>query len=249
MANFEKILSSFYVQDSLNPKIWENPDSSDSTMIESVREKLLEIANEFVDFLGIEIFVQDIHMTGSLANYNWSDFSDVDLHILYNFEESGDKKELLIELFKLKKTLFNSTHNITVRGFDVEMYVQDTTELHFSTGVYSVLFDEWIATPSKDEVTIDEDKLKSKVESWMDLIDTTIDEVEDDELDDALSVIDGIKEKLKKYRSIGLENEGEYSYENLTFKFLRRNGYIQKLFDFTNELMDKRLSLEQNFVE
>lgn len=249
MANFEKILSSFYVQDSLNPKIWENPNSSDSTMIESVREKLLEIANEFVDFLGVEIFVQDIHMTGSLANYNWSDFSDVDLHILYDFQESGDKKELLIELFKLKKTLFNSTHNIKVRGFDVEMYVQDTTESHFSTGVYSVLFDEWIATPSKDEVSIDEDKLKSKVESWMDLIDTTIDEVEDDELDDAMSVIDGIKEKLKKYRSIGLENEGEYSYENLTFKFLRRNGYIQKLFDFTNELMDKRLSLEQNFVE
>lgn len=249
MANFEKILSSFYVQDSLNPKIWENPDSSDSTMIESVREKLLEIANEFVDFLGVEIFVQDIHMTGSLANYNWSDFSDVDLHILYDFQESGDKKELLIELFKLKKTLFNSTHNIKVKGFDVEMYVQDTTESHFSTGVYSVLFDEWIATPSKDEVSIDEDKLKSKVESWMDLIDTTIDEVEDDELDDAMSVIDGIKEKLKKYRSIGLENEGEYSYENLTFKFLRRNGYIQKLFDFTNELMDKRLSLEQNFVE
>jgi hypothetical protein len=249
MANFEKILSSFYVQDSLNPKIWENPNSSDSTMIESVREKLLEIANEFVDFLGVEIFVQDIHMTGSLANYNWSDFSDVDLHILYDFQESGDKKELLIELFKLKKTLFNSTHNIKVKGFDVEMYVQDTTESHFSTGVYSVLFDEWIATPSKDEVSIDEDKLKSKVESWMDLIDTTIDEVEDDELDDAMSVIDGIKEKLKKYRSIGLENEGEYSYENLTFKFLRRNGYIQKLFDFTNELMDKRLSLEQNFVE
>lgn len=249
MANFEKILSSFYVQDSLNPKIWETPDSSDSTMIESVREKLLEIANEFVDFLGVEIFVQDIHMTGSLANYNWSDFSDVDLHILYDFQESGDKKELLIELFKLKKTLFNSTHNIKVKGFDVEMYVQDTTESHFSTGVYSVLFDEWIATPSKDEVSIDEDKLKSKVESWMDLIDTTIDEVEDDELDDAMSVIDGIKEKLKKYRSIGLENEGEYSYENLTFKFLRRNGYIQKLFDFTNELMDKRLSLEQNFVE
>jgi hypothetical protein len=249
MANFEKILSSFYVQDSLNSKIWENPDSSDSTMIESVREKLLQIANEFVNFLGVEIFVQDIHMTGSLANYNWSDFSDVDLHILYDFQESGDQKELLIELFKLKKTLFNSTHNIKVRGFDVEMYVQDTTELHFSTGVYSVLFDEWIAIPSKDEVSIDEDKLKSKVESWMDLIDTTIDEVEDDELDDAMLVIDGIKEKLKKYRSIGLGNEGEYSYENLTFKFLRRNGYIQKLFDFTNELMDKRLSLEQNFVE
>jgi len=249
MTDFAKILSSFYVQDSLNPKIWVNPESTESSMIPEVKEKLLEIANEFVNFLGVEIFVQDIHMTGSLANYNWSEYSDIDLHILYDFNESGDKKELLVELFKLKKTLFNSTHNIKVRGFDVEMYVQDTKESHFSTGVYSVLFDEWIATPSKDEVTIDEEKLKSKVDSWTDLIDTTIENVEDDELDDAMLTIDGIKDKLKKYRSIGLENFGEYSYENLTFKFLRRNGYIQKLFDFTNELMDKRLSLEQNIIE
>ncbi len=51
--------------------------------------------------------------------------------------------------------------------------------------------------------------------------------------------------QLKEYRNNGLEREGEYSYENLVFKFLRRNGYIQKLFDFTNELVDKRLSLEQ----
>jgi len=249
MTEFDKIISSFFVQDSLNSQIWENPDSSESKMIPSVREKLLEIANEFVNFLGVEIFVQDVHMTGSLANYNWSEFSDIDLHILYDFKESGEKKDLLIELFKLKKTLFNSTHNIKVKGFDVEMYVQDTSESHFSTGVYSVLFDEWIATPSQDEVTIDKEKLKSKVNTWMDLIDTTIDEVEDDELDDALKIIDGIKDKLKKYRTIGLESTGEYSYENLVFKFLRRNGYIQKLFDFTNELVDKRLSLEQNFVE
>ena len=86
MESFNKILSSFYVQDSLNPKIWDDVDGQ-YTMKPEIREKLLEIAEEFVSFLGIDIFVQDVTMTGSLANYNWSEFSDVDLHIMYDFKE------------------------------------------------------------------------------------------------------------------------------------------------------------------
>lgn len=250
MENFNKILSSFYIQDELNPTIWTNPDNaSESKMNSEVRKSLLEIANEFIEFLGIEIFVSDITMTGSLANYNWSDFSDIDLHIMYDFTEAGTQKELYQELFKLKKTLFNSTHDITVKGYEVELYVQDTTESHFSTGVYSVLYDEWIAAPSPESVTIDEERLKEKVEQWMEIIDNIMENAEDEELEDALQMIDSVKDKLKKFRSCGLEREGEYSYENLVFKFLRRNGYIQKLFDFTNELMDKRLSLEQEISE
>lgn len=250
MENVKRILSSFNIQDELNPNIWTNPENpSMSKMQQDVRSSLLAIANEFIEFLGVEIFVSDISMTGSLANYNWSEFSDVDLHIMYDFNESGEFKEIYQELFKLKKTLFNSTHDITVKGYDVELYVQDTNESHFSTGVYSVLYDKWIAEPSKEDVTIDENKITEKVEQWMDIIDATMDSVEDEDLDEALEQIEKIKDKLKKYRSCGLEKEGEYSYENLVFKFLRRNGYIQKLFDFTNELMDKRLSLEQQISE
>jgi len=234
------------VQDELNPEIWDNEDMS---MHSDVRQSLIDIANEFIEFLGLPIFVSDITMTGSLANYNWSKFSDVDLHIMYDFDESGDDKELIKELFKLKKTLFNSTHDITVKGYEVELYVQDLNESHFSTGVYSVLFDEWIEEPSKEEVKIDEERLQEKVESWMDKIDNLLDTVEDEDLDQALETIDKFKDQLKKYRSCGLESEGEYSYENLVFKFLRRNGYVQKLFDFTNELVDKNLSLEQEIEE
>jgi hypothetical protein len=247
MENFDNIIKSFYVKDELNPKIWDNPDNpSDAKMKEDIRKRLMEIANEFVGFLGLEIFVQDVTMTGSLANYNWSEFSDVDLHIMYDFDESGDKKELVQELFKIKKTLFNSTHDITVKGYDVELYVQDTNEPHISSGVYSVLYDEWIKEPSPEEVTIDEGKLKQKVDQWKDIIDLVIDDIEegDEDLETAVEKIDKVKDKLKKYRTCGLEKNGEYSYENLVFKFLRRNGYIQKLFDFQNEIMDKRLSLE-----
>jgi hypothetical protein len=246
MSKFDEIVSSFNVQDELNPKIWDNEDM---TMHLDVRQSLIDIANEFIEFLGLPIFVSDITMTGSLSNYNWSKFSDIDLHILYDFNEYGDEKELVKELFKLKKTLFNSTHNITVKDYEVELYVQNLNESHFSTGVYSVLYGEWITEPSKEEVKIDKERLQEKVESWMNKIDTLLSNVEDEDLDQSLETIDKFKNQLKKYRSCGLESEGEYSYENLVFKFLRRNGYIQKLFDFTNELMDKNLSLEHEVGE
>lgn len=250
MEEFKKILSSFQVKDNLNPKIWTNVDNEEqSKMHPEVREALLAIANEFIEFLNVDIFVSDVTMTGSLANYNWSDFSDVDLHIMYNFDEAGEFKEIYKELFKMKKTLFNSTHDIQVKGYEVELYVQDSSEQHISSGVYSVLFDEWINEPSLEEVSIDERKIKEKVEQWMDIIDMTIEDSDSDDFQSSIKMIEKIKDRLKDYRSAGLEREGEYSYENLVFKFLRRNGYIQKLFDFANELTDKNLSLEQEVVE
>ena len=145
------------------------------------------------------------------------------------------------------KTLFNSTHDITVKGYEVELYVQDTNEPHISTGVYSVLFNEWLVEPSKEEVSIDEKIIKDKVNQWQDIIDIVIEDIEsgDEDLESCLEKITKVKDKLKKYRGCGLERDGEYSYENLVFKFLRRNGYIQKLFDFQNNLVDDRLSLAE----
>ena len=248
MEKFTKILSSFHIKDELNPKIWTNPDSpSDTKMKEEIRLQLIEIADKFIEFLGYDIFVQDITMTGSLANYNWSEYSDIDLHIMYDYKESGPEEELFKDLFKLKKTLFNSTHDITVKGYEVELYVQDTNEPHYSTGVYSVLYNEWIEEPEQENVSIDTDVIKGKVEQWQDMIDTVIEDVEegDEDLESSIEKIDKLKDKIKKYRQCGLEDEGEYSYENLVFKFLRRNGYIQKLFDYQNDLLDKSLSLAE----
>ena len=38
---------------------------------------------------------------------------------------------------------------------------------------------------------------------------------------------------------------GEFSYENLVFKFLRRNGYLRKLSELKNKITDETLSLEE----
>ena len=244
----DNIISSFDVKDELNPTIWDNPDDpTNAVMKEDIRLQLIEIANKFIEFLDYDIFIQDITMTGSLSNYNWSEFSDIDLHIMYDFNESGNEKELYKDLFKLKKTLFNSTHDITVKGYEVELYVQDINEPHISTGVYSVLFNEWLVEPTKEEVNINKKIITDKVEQWEDIIDLVIDDVEesDDDLETSLEKIQKVKDKLKKYRGCGLEKEGEYSYENLVFKYLRRNGYIQKVFDFQNDVIDNRLSLSE----
>ena len=244
----DNIISSFNVKDELNPTILDNPDNpTDAVMKEEIRLQLIEIANKFIEFLEYDIFIQDITMTGSLSNYNWSEFSDIDLHIMYDFNESGNEKELYKDLFKLKKTLFNSTHDITVKGYEVELYVQDINEPHISTGVYSVLFNEWLVEPTKEDVNINQKIIKDKVEQWEDIIDLVIDDVEEsnDDLETSLEKIQKVKDKLKKYRGCGLEKEGEYSYENLVFKYLRRNGYIQKLFDFQNNIIDNRLSLSE----
>ena len=254
MSNLASILSSFHLQDELNPKIWvlpneramSDPKGQVETMKPKVRERLLEIAYEFINFLGVDVVVSDVVMTGSLANYNWSKFSDVDLHIIIDFDQFSEKElPLYEELFRLKKTLFNDSHNITIFGYDVELYAQDDTEKHFSSGEYSILFDEWLTEPKKDKTEIDTELIKKKSEQWMGQIDTVIENAKDEPLETAIKLIDKYKDKIKKYRTAGLEKGGEMSDENLVFKVLRRNGYIQKLFDFKNEFMDKSLSLKE----
>lgn len=244
MDKYSEIISSFKVQDTLNPKIWDDVDG-DPKMKPVVKNRLLEIAYEFIDFLGIDIVITDIIMTGSLSNYNWSKFSDVDLHIVANYNQFPQSQiDVYKEYFNLKKILFNEKHDITIYGYDVELYVQDESETHFSSGVYSVLFDEWANKPEKESVEIDKKKLKEKSEQWMDIIDGVIDNVKDEDIDTAKEIIKKYKDKLKKYRTCGLEKEGEYSYENLVFKVLRRNGYIEKLHNFGSDFIDKKLSLK-----
>ena len=236
----DEIISSFKIRDELNPKVWDK----NNTLNKKVREKLLEVATEFIDFLGVPILVDDIIFTGSLANYNWSKFSDVDLHIVADFSQfSDDLLPLYEELFKVKKTLFNTDHNIKIFGYDVELYIQDSNEAHFSSGVYSVLNDEWDNKPKKENVKIDKNLIRQKSNQWMEIIDTALNAASDVTADDAREIIKKCKDKLKKYRTCGLEKDGEFSDENLVFKVLRRNGYIEKLINFENDVVDKELSL------
>jgi len=243
MNQSKKILDSFSLQKTLNPKVWDNyREVEKSTLKPKVRNALEKIAQEFIDYLGEDIFVEDILLMGSLANYNWSEYSDFDLHVLIDFEQFGEDKDLYIELFNLKKKIFNDSHDIKIFKYDVELYAQSTEEENASVGVYSITNDEWIKKPKKEETKIDFDFLKKKIDSWTSKIEGAI-ESED------VEKMESLRKKLKEYRKCGLDKEGEFSYENLVFKYLRRSEHIQNLFNSINKTKDKELSVENKIEE
>jgi predicted nucleotidyltransferase len=234
----KKIIKSFKPKDSLSEQIFEGSDGEFS-MRDDIRKNLLKISNDFIESLGIEFFIHDIVLTGSLANYNWSNYSDVDLHILIDFKETDYNLDLLKEFFDAKKNVWNEKHNITVKGYDVELYVQDIDEEHVSSGVYSILNNKWVVEPDKVKSNIDDNMILQKSEEYMKKIDLLI------KKEGPIESIEGLRKKLKEFRQSGLESGGEYSYENLTFKLLRRNGYIEKLLKLKTTLVDKKLSITQ----
>lgn len=236
----KQIVKSFETKDALSNQIFEE-SKGHFVMRDEIKKRLIEISNDFIDSLGVEFFIHDIVLTGSLANYNWSQYSDVDLHILIDFEESKYEMNILKEFFDAKKNVWNEKHDIKIKGYDVEIYVQDVSEEHISSGVYSILHNKWVVEPKKETPNIDDRKILEKGEEFGKKIDNLIrnpKEVTMDKLED-------LRKKIKEFRQSGLESGGEYSYENLTFKLLRRNGYIQKLLQLKTKLKDRKLSITQ----
>jgi predicted nucleotidyltransferase len=247
MSNSQKILDSFSVKETLNSKVWENSeDPKKATMIPKVRKALMRIAEEFIDDLGEDVFVEEIYLMGSLANFNWSEYSDFDLHVIVDFERYGKQEELYKELFDLKKKLFNDKHNIKIFGYDVEVYAQGASDEAHSDGVYSVMNNEWVHRPTKTHKNLDMSVLKTKIKSWTDKID---DVIEDAKSEGNAESLKKLKDKLKDYRQSGLDKDGEFSYENLVFKYLRRSGHIGNLFDEKTKIKDKELSIETKIEE
>jgi hypothetical protein len=238
----EKIIKSFESKEELSSNIFEK-NKDDYKMRDDVRKALLKIADEFIESLGVEFFIHDIVLTGSLANYNWSNFSDVDLHVLIDYKESKYNSDILKEFFDAKKNVWNEKHDILIKGFDVELYVQDIEEQHISSGVYSVLNNKWLLKPKQEKPKIDDRMILQKGEEYMKKIDLLISKSKKGV--DVLNEIEKLRKKLKTFRQCGLDKGGEYSYENLTFKLLRRNGYIEKLLKLKTSLTDKKLSITQ----
>ena len=209
--------------DTLNPEIWDNFE-----LRTEVSEALEKIANEFINFLGIDLAaVTDVILTGSNANYNWTDISDIDLHIVIDMKNGQicstcPSDDFISDCFQSKKTLWNSSHNITIHGYDVELYAQNATETAVQdSGVYSLRNKQWIQEPLNKQITIDNKAVQLKSQDLMLQIDELIDSQSDNR-----NELQDIKDRIKKLRSAGLQKGGEFSIENLAFKALRNLGYI-----------------------
>lgn len=232
MLNFTELLeevspedvdiSSLSIHDRLNQALW-TPSNGDYVLKEDVKKKLLESADKFSDFIkykGAKIVIEDIVVTGSNANFNYSKYSDVDVHLLLDYGSISCDEEILDEYLYDKKILWQLKYNVEVSGMPIELYVHNSKE-RFTTGagVYSIVKDEWLKKPSRKEIVIDFGKVKDKTSEIMNTIEAakTIEELE------------AIKNRIWKMRSCGLSRNGEFSQENYVFKLLRRSGAIEDL--------------------
>jgi hypothetical protein len=231
-------VKSFHIKDELNTKIWEE----DKSMKEDVREKLLTISQDFYNTTSLNVEIDDITLTGSLANFNWSEkYSDFDLHIIIDFEKVNSDTKLVKKFTDSAKNLWNKSYDLYVNGFEVEVYIQDIKEPHRSSGVYSVLNSKWNIEPVKVDFIPDEMDIKEKAKGIMMLVDDLEDEIDKYDYNEYKKRVKKLWDKIKNYRKSGLESEsGEYSLKNLVFKLLRRNGYIERILDLRKESYEKQ---------
>jgi len=223
--------------DQLNPALF-----NDERMKPEVRHKLLEISEEFVDSLGInQLHIKDIVVSGSNAAYSYTDHSDIDLHIITDMNEFNNNN-IYLELFTAKKNLFNDDHNIKIKGYDVEVYVQDSNKPVRTLGEYSVLNNKWTKLPSKRRANFDQSSVELKFTKLIQLSELALRDTNIDKLQNLLAT-------LRKYRQAGLDEHGEFGPENLAYKALRTHGYVDKLYDHLNDLISKKLSLDEMIAE
>tara|TARA_B100000427_G_scaffold327015_2_gene336827 strand:- start:120 stop:1457 length:1338 start_codon:yes stop_codon:yes gene_type:complete len=232
----------FDIQDELNQQIWEG----DTKLHPDVREALLDIAQQFIDETELEEDVKDITFTGSLANYNWSKFSDIDMHLIVDFADISDNTSLVRKFFDAVKSNWNKLHDIKVKNHEVEIYVQAEGEPHISTGVYSILKDEWIVKPKRVEPRIDKGTARKKARELEREIDKISSLYNNSMYEEVLNRAQILKDKIKKMRRAGLARTGLFAPENLAFKMLRRSGHIEKLFTAFTGAYDAVLSLDES---
>jgi hypothetical protein len=215
----------------LNPRIW----GRDEHLLPEVRDKLLAIAADFQEFLGVDdLTVRDITISGSNAAYSYTKNSDIDLHLVV--EMPADP--VYQELFNAKKYQYNDEHNIKIGGADVELYVQPADQTHHSLGIYSVKNSDWISIPQRKRAQIDDACVRDKVSDLDARIHSAIQSKD-------LGRISTLWDKIKVMRQSGLEQQGEFGCENIAFKLLRNSGCIGALKDARTALQDLELSLRE----
>lgn len=219
----------------LSPVAWEGNE-----LRTEVRYKLLQIAKVFIDYLEVPGFrVLDIVLTGSMANYNYTKFSDFDIHVVTKYADL-QCDNIAEAFYTAKKKIWNDAHDILVKGHEAELYVEDVNEPPVSAGVFSLLDNKWLSEPSYNPPSIDDRSVNSKVRDLMVQIDHAVETANDP--DDIKRVFD----KIKKMRRSGLDAHGEFGVENLAFKILRNEGYIGKLSDAWHHQQDLELSLDEH---
>jgi len=217
--------------DRLNPALWNRTEH----LKPEIKAQLLLIAEDFRESLGIkDLDLKDITISGSNAAYTYTPNSDIDLHLVVDQPEDP----IYRELFDAKKAQYNDTHDIKIKGFDVEVYVEAADKPPISQGTYSLLQDKWVQVPKRVKADVDDTATRNKFETIGHAVERAI-------KTGSREKMDRMARKIKRMRQTGLDQHGEFGPENLAFKMLRSQGVLKQLHDARVEAKNKELSLKE----
>jgi hypothetical protein len=229
-----KLSDAVEFHDELNPDLFQ-----DEKMISSVRRQIMKIALDFVEHVSIgDLDIEDITLSGSNAAYSYTDHSDIDIHILIDYSKLPTN-EVYRELFDAKRISYNDSHDIKIAGYSVELYVQDSNQPHVSLGEYSVIDDRWLRIPVKRRANFDQHNTALKFEKLDKISKLALKQQDLDQVERVLDI-------LRRYRTAGLSENGEFGPENLAYKALRAQNTVQKLFDLRDKLHARSLSMDES---
>lgn len=231
MSYLKNVLEDFQLHETLNPKLWK-----DNKLIPEVRQKLLEIAENFEQYVEIPMHIVDVVLVGSNASYNYTQYSDIDVHLIVNTDlTEGVPEDIQTLVFNLKKTSFNKEFDIKIKGIPVELYVEDLHSSVQSNGIYSIRRNKWVKEPQP--ITIEKRDITQELNAWTERINAAITSKDYEQITNVLDAL-----YLMRKNSISID--GEYGKGNEIFKALRDKGLLSKLKDSMNRCISSNLSLE-----
>lgn len=231
MRHMKNVLEDFQLHETLNPKLWK-----DNKLIPEVRQKLLEISENFEQYVEIPMHIVDVVLVGSNASYNYTQHSDIDVHLIVNTElTEGVLEDIQTLVFNLKKTAFNKEFDIKIKGIPVELYVEDLHSSVQSNGIYSIRRNKWVKEPKP--ITIEKRDITQELDAWTERINAAIMSKDYEQITNVLDAL-----YLMRKNSISID--GEYGRGNEIFKTLRDKGLLSKLKDSMNRCISSNLSLE-----
>lgn len=222
--------------ETLNPELW---DINSNKLKPEIRERLLQIAQEFYAETDLKAPIEDIYILGSAANYNWNPGSDIDLHVVVQLKLINPDEVLAKQLADQLKINWNQNHNVTIKTHRVELYIQDVNHPSRALAIYSVLNDKWIKIPQKLNLNLDKEAIQKKYTDMVNQINAAI----------KSQSIDNLKRVLKALydmRESGLSKGGEFSTENIVFKVLRSRYHIDRLKKAVNTVYDNQRSIKES---
>lgn len=225
------IVEKFEKHDALNPKLW-----SKDKLLPEVKTKIIEIIDEFMSTIELDVKILDARIVGSQASFNYTDKSDLDVHLVTNFDMMDASEEILTVLYNALKTKFNKDYDISIKGIDVELYIEDMNASAVSNGIYSIYKDEWIKYPVKLD-NIPEVDTSKEFNQWKEEIDKLLQSGNSESIEKAI-------DDLYIIRKDSLATEGEYGKGNQLFKDIRNNGLLDDLKVAYKKKRSNELTLE-----